>query len=239
MKYLEIQPVQADDSMWITVQLQAGFLVVTRSVCSNLGRPWPPGDQAPRGSHGWPMGKAEAQGPRVHGRSTQALTLCVSLRKCGVHEDNRLSVTGREESFTEPKLKTIVQVRASRSLGGSAPEQFYNSLEQRTSNKSGMCPFIPTRLLCPRDSPGKDAAAGCRALPQGIFPTRRSNSHLLLLLHWQVGSLLLVPPGKPCVPSSFQTAQHILHSELLCPRHLGGSLIVKEGPGREVFNLCL
>lgn len=89
MKYLEIQPVQAADSVWITVQLQAGFLVVTRSVSSDLGRPWPPGDQAPRGSHGWPTGKAEAQGSRVHGRSPQALTLCGSLRKRGVHEDNR------------------------------------------------------------------------------------------------------------------------------------------------------
>ena len=32
---------------------------------------------------------------------------------------------------------------------------------------------------------------------RGVFPTQGSNQHLLSLLHWQVGSLPLVPPGKP------------------------------------------
>ena len=32
---------------------------------------------------------------------------------------------------------------------------------------------------------------------QGIFPTQGLNLHLLCLLHWQVGSLPLTPPGKP------------------------------------------
>ena len=31
----------------------------------------------------------------------------------------------------------------------------------------------------------------------GDLPTQGSNLHLLHLLHWQVGSLLLVLPGKP------------------------------------------
>ena len=31
---------------------------------------------------------------------------------------------------------------------------------------------------------------------QGIFPTQRSNQHLLRLLLWQMGSLPLVPPGN-------------------------------------------
>ena len=38
---------------------------------------------------------------------------------------------------------------------------------------------------------------GCQALLQGIFQTQGWNSHLLLLLHWQVGSLPLAPPGEP------------------------------------------
>ena len=41
-------------------------------------------------------------------------------------------------------------------------------------------------------------------LLQGIFPTHGSNSCLLLtspLLHWQVGSLPLAPPGKPYISS--------------------------------------
>ena len=81
--------------------------------------------------------------------------------------------------------------------------------------------------------------SGLLCPPPGVLPDPEIQLSSLLLMRWQVGSLLLVPPGKPCVPSSFQTAQHILHSESACPRHLGGSLIVKEGPGREAFNLCL
>ena len=38
----------------------------------------------------------------------------------------------------------------------------------------------PTRLLCPWYSPGKNTGVGCHALLQGIFPTRGSNSSLLL-----------------------------------------------------------
>ena len=39
---------------------------------------------------------------------------------------------------------------------------------------------------------------GCHALLQGIFPTQGSN-HVSCLLHWQAGSLPLVPPGRPKV----------------------------------------
>ena len=56
------------------------------------------------------------------------------------------------------------------------------------------CGLQPARLLYPWDSPGKNTGVGCHALLQGIFPTQGSNPGLL---HWQVGSLLLVPPGKP------------------------------------------
>ena len=44
-----------------------------------------------------------------------------------------------------------------------------------------------------RDSPGKNTGVGCHALLQGIFPTQGSNPCLLGLLHWQAGSLPLVP----------------------------------------------
>ena len=45
--------------------------------------------------------------------------------------------------------------------------------------------------------PGKNTGMGCHFLLQGIFPTQESNPCLLCLLHWQVDSLPLVPPGKP------------------------------------------
>ena len=49
----------------------------------------------------------------------------------------------------------------------------------------------PTRLLCPWDFPGMNTGIGYHALLQRIFPTQGLNSHLLHLLHWQVGSLPL------------------------------------------------
>ena len=54
--------------------------------------------------------------------------------------------------------------------------------------------LYPSGLLCPQDSPGKNPGVGCHALLQGIFPTQGSNPCLLCLLHWQAGSLPLVPP---------------------------------------------
>ena len=33
----------------------------------------------------------------------------------------------------------------------------------------------PTKLLCPRDFPGKKAGMGCHSLLQGIFPIQRMN----------------------------------------------------------------
>ena len=56
---------------------------------------------------------------------------------------------------------------------------------------------LVARLFCPRDSPAMNTGVGCYALLQDIFPTQRSNLCLLCLLHWQAGSLPLLPPGKP------------------------------------------
>ena len=53
---------------------------------------------------------------------------------------------------------------------------------------------VVTRLLCPRDSPGKNSEVGSLSFLQGIFLTWGSN---LGLLHWQVDSLPTEPPRKP------------------------------------------
>ena len=53
----------------------------------------------------------------------------------------------------------------------------------------------PTRLLCPRESPGKNTGAGCHALLQGIALTQGANPCLSHLLHWQEVSLWLAPPS--------------------------------------------
>ena len=44
--------------------------------------------------------------------------------------------------------------------------------------------------------PGKNTRVGCHFLLQGIFLTQGLNPHLLCLLHWQVDSLPIAPPGK-------------------------------------------
>ena len=55
--------------------------------------------------------------------------------------------------------------------------------------------FVTLRtILCLWDSPGINTGVGCHSLPQGIFLTRGLNPCLLCLLHWQSGSLPLVPP---------------------------------------------
>ena len=49
------------------------------------------------------------------------------------------------------------------------------------------------------DSPGNNTRVSFHALLQGVFLTQGSTPYLLSLLHWQVGSLPLGPPGKPCI----------------------------------------
>ena len=55
----------------------------------------------------------------------------------------------------------------------------------------------PDSSLCPWDFPGKPAGVGCHFLLRGICLTRGLNPRLLHLLHWQVDSWPLAPPGKP------------------------------------------
>ena len=55
---------------------------------------------------------------------------------------------------------------------------------------------VPARLLCPWDFPGKNTGAGCHFQLQGTFLTQRSNPRLLLLLHWEAGSLLPYHQGS-------------------------------------------
>ena len=68
----------------------------------------------------------------------------------------------------------------------------------------------PTRLLCPWDSPGKNTRVGCHAHLQGIFLTQGLNR---CLLHCQVGSLPLAPPGKPMV-CSVQFSRSVVSNSL-------------------------
>ena len=53
----------------------------------------------------------------------------------------------------------------------------------------------------------QERCSGLPCPPPGIFPTQGSNPHLLHLLHWQAGSLPLVPPlGCSLLPEDRATA---------------------------------
>ena len=55
---------------------------------------------------------------------------------------------------------------------------------------------VAYRLLCPWDSPGKNAGVGCHALLQGIVSTQGWNPHLLLALLYENPELkLLLSPS--------------------------------------------
>ena len=54
-----------------------------------------------------------------------------------------------------------------------------------------------TQHLCPWDFPSKNTGVGCYFHLKGVFLTQELNSHLLCLLHWQVGSLPLSHLGSP------------------------------------------
>ena len=51
------------------------------------------------------------------------------------------------------------------------------------------------------DSLSKNTGVGLPCPPPGVLPDPGLNPCLLCLLHWQVGSLSLAPPGKPLTGS--------------------------------------
>ena len=62
--------------------------------------------------------------------------------------------------------------------------------------------LLPTRLLCPWNSPGKNTGVGCHALPQGIFLTQGSNPGLL---HCRQILYRLSHQGSPCLRHIFKS----------------------------------
>ena len=84
-------------------------------------------------------------------------------------------------------------------------------------------------LLSPRDSLRKNTGVGCHALLQRIFLTQELNLCLISLLHWQMDSLPLAPPGKPhklhiialyfsSCPQSFPASGSLQMSQLFASR---------------------
>ena len=80
------------------------------------------------------------------------------------------------------------------------------------------------QALCPWDSSGKNAGVSYHFLLQGIFPTQGLNLRLLCLLYWQVGSLPLVPSGKPSLDTALNFApRQVPRPPLPGPGFVGGN----------------
>ena len=58
-------------------------------------------------------------------------------------------------------------------------ENYQESVSVTQSSLTLCSPMEPARLLCPRDSPGKNTGVGRHSLLQGIFPTQGLNLDLL------------------------------------------------------------
>ena len=72
----------------------------------------------------------------------------------------------------------------------------------------------PTRLLCPRYSPGKNTGVGCHCLLQDIFPTQELNMSLLHLLLWQEDSLPLSHLETPFFIYHFSSVVQVISDSL-------------------------
>ena len=60
-----------------------------------------------------------------------------------------------------------------------APKHTFSSLKVKVL-VTQLYPNLCSPMVCPQNSPGKNTGVGCHSLLRGIFPTRRSNSGLLL-----------------------------------------------------------
>ena len=87
----------------------------------------------------------------------------------------RAASSGRSGQPSPPPQPTLVSELLKSDSWGRIPFSEHGSCACSVIQS---CPTLrphrlqPTRLLCPWDSPGKNAGVGCHFLPQGIFPTQ-------------------------------------------------------------------
>ena len=124
--------------------------------------------------------------------------VCIYMFQCNGHELGQTlgdgegqgslaccSLWGHEESDTIWRLKKCMCLCVCvRALSYSVMSDFL----QRPGLQA-------VRFLCPWNFPGKNTGVGFHFLFQRVFSTQGSNLCLLHLLHWQMDSLPLAPPG--------------------------------------------
>ena len=101
----------------------------------------------------------------------------------------------------KPWMCQAIQCVYNRAPGGPSAERFQQAadcIRLCSCLVAQSCPhrLQPTRLLCPRGSPGENTGVGCHSLLQSIFLTQRVNPGLP---HCRQIFLPSEPPGKPTV----------------------------------------
>ena len=95
-----------------------------------------------------------------------------------------------------------------------AGDCFLCALESESLSRSVMSDFVarglqPARLLCPWDSPSKDAGVGSHSLLEDL-PDSETEPTSLMSLALAGGFFTTVPPGKPC----YSTPRKLMHYTL-------------------------
>ena len=92
----------------------------------------------------------------------------------------------------------------------------------RVSSVTQSCPTLCDRMDCTLPGSSVHGILQARILEwvvipffRGIFPTQRSDPHLLRLLHWHAGSLPLAPHGKPH-PEKSRSKNHSIYGYAFC-----------------------
>ena len=115
-----------------------------------------------------------------------------NFQKIGILQEWRMLRTGnRMREGISNMQNQCIYVQNTESGGGLSELSHIRLLDVMD------CGLQPAGLLCRWDFPGKDTGKGCHFLLQELFSAQGSNPHFLCLLHWQMGSLPLGPPGKP------------------------------------------
>ena len=130
--------------------------------------------------------------PQVSARTPARLLMLTHLENQNVSTpkgSGKTQISGHEKSVTQNIPKDGQSWNIAATLTTKESDNVSSSVVS-----DSVRPHVPTRLLCPWDSPGKNTGVGGHSLLQGIFPTQRSNPSSPAL---QADSLPSEPPGKP------------------------------------------
>ena len=117
------------------------------------------------------------------------------LKRCEVISLQLIKINGKKKMIVVQRYRLSKRLRPNHRTTKHSLYPYILPLYCVVTQSNSLWPHSlkPFSLLCPRSLLGKNTGVSCHLLLQGIFPSQRSNLHLL---HWQADSLL-APPRKP------------------------------------------